>query len=118
MNQIETRFYETFRQKFPDEFEAYCLEPQHVIGIYKVDFLYDNEYVIEIDGHDYHKTKEQRHYDYNRERYLIKRGYKVVRFMGTEVFLQPENCVQELLDIQQEDIWRFMDRLERIQSGR
>lgn len=118
MNAIETKFYETFKEKYPEEFEAYYVEPQHVIGQYRVDFLYDNEYIIEIDGHEYHKTKEQRGHDYKRERYLLKRGYKIIRFTGTEVFTHPEKCVEELLEIQNEDIWRFMDRLIRIQSGR
>ena len=45
------------------------IEPQSPIGIYIVDFLfYTNvpncNFVVEIDGQESHKTKEQRYKDY------------------------------------------------------
>lgn len=69
-----------------------------VIGPYKVDFAYGC-CVIELDGHDYHKTKEQRDHDYKRERYLQKLGYIVIRFTGTEVFLDDRKCVVDMVNI-------------------
>lgn len=96
MNKIEQMFYEAFCRICPTQ--ADVIETQVVIGLYKVDFRL-KYYVIEIDGHDYHKTKEQREYDYNRERYLQRHGYFVVRFTGTEVFLDADKCVHELADI-------------------
>lgn len=74
------------------------LEPGMIIGPYKVDFLYGN-CVIELDGYDFHKTKEQRDHDYKRERYLQKRGYIVIRFTGTEVFLEARKCVIDMVYI-------------------
>ena len=29
----------------------------------------------------------------------MKKGYKVIRFMGTEVFLDPHKCVMEMIEI-------------------
>ena len=109
MNEIESMFFEAFNgvlercksdsgyaNDFP--FILFWLKPQVVVGIYKVDFIF-NDCVIEIDGHEFHKTKEQREYDYVRERYLMKKGYKIIRFMGTEVFLDPHKCVMEMIEI-------------------
>lgn len=113
MNEIEQRFYNSFLfykeecnlelpyKKIVEIFEVLPsgeIESQVVIGPYKVDFVYDR-CVIEIDGHDNHKTKEQRDYDYKRERYLQKQGYIVVRFTGTEVFLNSRSCVREMIRI-------------------
>jgi very-short-patch-repair endonuclease len=101
MNEIEQMFYDAFIDEYVNPENKLCcsqeIEAQVVIGLYKVDFIINGKYVIEIDGHDYHKTKEQREYDYTRDRYLIKRGYVVIRFTGTEVFLQPDKCAVEAL---------------------
>jgi very-short-patch-repair endonuclease len=96
MNKIEQMFYDAIMRRY-DDFPCE-VERQKVIGIYKVDFAH-SQIVVEIDGHDFHKTKEQREYDYKRERYLMKNGYVVVRFMATEVYLNPDQCVNEFLDI-------------------
>lgn len=69
-----------------------------VIGPYKVDFTY-GICVVELDGHEYHKTKEQRDYDYKRERYLQRCGHIVIRFTGTEVFLDARKCVIDMIFI-------------------
>lgn len=109
MNEIETKFFNAYLEElkrfsydaeYANNYPYYLwyLKPQEVIGIYKVDFLFD-EYVVEIDGHEFHKTKEQREYDYKRERYLMRNGYKVIRFMGTEVFLDPQKCVMEMIEM-------------------
>lgn len=101
MNEIEQKFFTAYLDYWgiTAEDESCVLIPDFQIDIYKVDFIYQEKYVIEIDGHDFHKTKEQRFQDYQRERYLQKKGYTVIRFMGTEVFLNPEQCIEELLEI-------------------
>lgn len=96
MNEIEQAFYDAWL-KTSDEC-VFELEPQKPVGIYVPDFVY-GDCVIEIDGHEFHKTKEQREEDYKRERYYIKKGYYVVRFMATEVFLDALKCVQEATEI-------------------
>lgn len=99
MNDIEKLFYNAFLKFEEIEDGTPCdLLPQQVVGIYKVDFVYA-DCAIEIDGHEHHKTKEQREYDYKRERYLLKNGYIPVRFTGTEVFLDAYRCVEEMYEI-------------------
>lgn len=109
MNEIELRFFNAYLDElnrfnkdadYANNYPYYLfyIKPQEVIGIYKVDFVY-NDCVIEIDGHESHKTKEQREYDYTRERYLMKKGYHIIRFMGTEVFLDTHKCVMEVIEI-------------------
>jgi very-short-patch-repair endonuclease len=111
MNAIEQRFYDAGKNYFEEIAGDYMdsskwIENGKVIGPYRVDFYYEepvqdlvNKFVIEIDGHESHKTKEQRDSDYKRERYLQKNGYHVIRFMGTEVFLDALSCVEEFLEV-------------------
>lgn len=40
--------------------------------------------VIELDGHEFHKSKEQRTYDAARQRKLQGLGYTVIRFGESE----------------------------------
>lgn len=101
MNEIETLFYNEICNYVSKE--DYEIQP--IIGIYKPDFLLYKHYIIEIDGHEYHKTKEQREKDYKRERYLLKKGYLVIRFMATEVYLNANKCFLEVVD---EIIPKFM----------
>ncbi|MFD3219934.1 endonuclease domain-containing protein [Staphylococcus saprophyticus] len=55
---------------------------------------------IECDGHDFHeKTKEQVKRDKQRERNLAKRGFKVIRFTGSEIYQDTQKCVAETLRI-------------------
>lgn len=104
MNDIEKMFFETYEDIWDRSsqenigYAIFDLIPQVKIGVYLVDFVY-RDCAIEIDGHKYHKTKEQREKDYKKTRYLIKEGYHVIRFMGTEVFIDPLGCVMEMVKI-------------------
>lgn len=74
----------------------YGIVPQYEVGNYRVDFaVLDKNIAIEIDGHDYHKTKEQRTNDAERERNLELLGWKVIRFTGSEIFKDTEGCVNQ-----------------------
>lgn len=58
---------------------------------------------IELDGHEWHeKSKRQVEYHKERERFLIAKGWALIRFAGTEVVKHPEKCVREALDF----IWK------------
>jgi len=111
MNNIEQMFYDAWQAESNYPKNELCCEhsliPQIVIGIYRVDFVADDNVVIEIDGHDYHKTKEQRESDYKRERYLMRKGFTVIRFTGTEVYLSPNECALEALRIADDYIMRY-----------
>lgn len=80
------------------------LMPQHPVGKYRLDFsIPDKMIAIELDGHDYHKTVEQRTHDAQRDRWLSKQGWTVLRFTGTEIFNYPDKCIDEIcsyLDIE------------------
>lgn len=55
---------------------------------------------VEIDGHEFHeRTKEQAARDKFRDRKLVRDGFRVVRFTGSEVFANVGSCWTELLGI-------------------
>ena len=111
MNEIETLFFNKVMSRYDD---LMCdIEIQPTIGIYRPDFIIEGS-IIEIDGHEYHKTKEQRENDYKRERYFYKKGYTTIRFMGTEVFLDAEKCANEAIEISQQI---EMDKIEACVAG-
>jgi very-short-patch-repair endonuclease len=113
MNEIERKFAEALCQEcnvssLEDmlEEEQHCLSectPQYPIGIYIVDFYMkdceSNEFVVEIDGHDSHKSKLQRYDDYVRERFLQRKLITVIRFTASEVFVDAGKCARECLEI-------------------
>ena len=113
VNDIEKMFYDAYICEYVNPENKLCctqeIEPQVVIGIYKVDFVINGEFVIEIDGHAWHNTKEQREQDYKRERYLLKNGYTVIRFMGTEIFLSCNLFAKETLMLVETLIMRRFD---------
>lgn len=87
---IELSFFIYSLNKIPE------LKPQIIVGPYRVDFAVPNKKVlIELDGHDFHKTREQRTYDAKRDRYLLTHGWKVLRFTGTEINKDVMACVDE-----------------------
>lgn len=69
---------------------------------------------IEIDSHIWHeKTKEQVQYHKKRERFLIKNGWKLLRFTGSEVFKNPAKCVNEILEIANEARENYHREIEK-----
>lgn len=82
---------------------AGLIESEHWFGDaekharYRVDFiLKDARLIIELDGHEYHSTKEQLEKDTIRQRYLTRAGYSVIRFTGREINRDPAACVDEV----------------------
>ena len=59
----------------------------------------DLKYVIELDGYEYHSSKKQMEYDYERENNLKELGYKVIRFTGSQVYKNPFQCVVKFMNI-------------------
>lgn len=65
---------------------------EHADRRYRLDFLvhYDGRGVaVELDGHEYHKTKEQRSYDAERDRWLKARGIRDAVFRALPVIVLP-----------------------------
>ncbi|QQE80900.1 endonuclease domain-containing protein [Alicyclobacillus sp. SO9] len=77
------------------------------IGSYRVDFLLSTlkkQLVIECDGHDFHeKTKKQAARDKKRDRDLIKMGYTVIRYTGTEICNDVDKILFELDELLLDD---------------
>ena len=100
MNEIEQMFYDAFIAWGEEESSIASQVP---IGIYIADFvIYGRSIIpaiIEIDGHEFHKTKEQRFADYKKERYFMSEGYAVVRYMGSEIFVDAAKCADEAMSL-------------------
>lgn len=58
------------------------------------------QFFVEIDGHEFHeKTKEQVRHDKLRERNLLEDCDGIVRFSGSEVYDDPDECAYETLEL-------------------
>ncbi|WP_241120334.1 endonuclease domain-containing protein [Achromobacter xylosoxidans] len=86
------------------------VETQALVGKYRVDFLLRQvgigpedivtPVVVELDGHAFHdKNKFQRAYEKARDRFLVKKGLKVLHFTGSEVCADPFKVAFEALDL-------------------
>lgn len=54
--------------------------------------------VVECDGHEFHeKTPEQAKKDKSRDRDLLTCGYPVMRFTGSEIYLHPLKCAEQVI---------------------
>lgn len=83
---------------------------------YRVDFLvgvghphYQKgvEFVIEVDGHDYHeKTKSQAARDKKRDRDLSNEVDGIIRFTGSEVYNDPLGVAEETMSIISKNVWK------------
>jgi len=70
---------------------------QEKIGKYRVDFFFPkSNLIVEIDGREYHSSTEQRQKDFERELALIKKGYTVLRFTGSQVYKDTQGCVDKI----------------------
>lgn len=72
-------------------------ETQKKIGKYRVDFFFPQaNLIVETNGREYHSTPEQNEKDFKRQLDLIKKGYTVLRFRGSEIHRDAEGCVIEI----------------------
>ncbi len=117
------RLIECSRAEAP---RAICA-PQVQIGPYRVDFLFAIDLMgdeppclvaVECDGHEYHeKTKAQAARDKARDRDIIGRGIKLLRFTGSEIWRDAGGCAAEVLAFLNSEFseshWRSHRRIER-----
>jgi very-short-patch-repair endonuclease len=80
--------------------------PQESVKGYLPDFILTHipgvallKVVIELDGHDYHSTPDQRDYDTARDRILMMAGWQVVRFTGKQINRDCAGCVRETVGL-------------------
>jgi hypothetical protein len=110
---------DTWISRFNQDFdEKIVIEPQHMvtidnsetffidIAVYTKIFLrkdkktvFENKIAIECDGHDYHSTKPQITRDNKRTRKLIKEGWSVLRYSGSEIYKESKT---ELIEVTNE----------------
>jgi very-short-patch-repair endonuclease len=98
---IESMFWNVVSDEESEGF-IFGLIYQHKVENYIIDFAfkhYDFKLAIELDGHDYHKTKKQRTYDAKRARKLSELGWEVIRFTGSEIFKDSLGCALEVKKI-------------------
>mgnify|MGYP006416516529 FL=1 len=70
---------------------------QKQIGPYRTDIYLEMEglkIVIECDGKEYHQDKSK---DDERDKYLLDRGFIVLRFTGSEICKSPQNCAISII---------------------
>lgn len=73
------------------------LDAQISVGPYRIDFAHiPSRIAVELDGHDFHKSRQQRTHDARRDRYLSEHGWRVVRFTGSEIHRDTKKCVAEV----------------------
>lgn len=99
---IENEGFSFVEEKFYD----FCLknnieiERQKPIGKYFADFYFkENNIVLEIDGREFHSTKEQLEHDEKRNVFFNNLGYKVLRINGHIANTYPENIILVLRSI-------------------
>jgi very-short-patch-repair endonuclease len=87
-------------EKLGREFSEQGLDflTQVKIGKYRVDFLFPFEnLVVEADGWEYHSTKDQVKNDFQRDHYLARKGYRVLRFRAVQINRDIETCLDKIL---------------------
>lgn len=88
-SQYEVNYHDT--KYYPD----FCLS---IVDTNREKTIY--QIFVEIDGHEFHeKTKEQVRHDKLRERHLLEDCDGVVRFSGSEVYDDPDECAYETLEL-------------------
>lgn len=74
-----------------------AIQCQVQVGRYRLDFaVCKYKLAIECDGHEYHKTKEQRRHDAEKDRFLLADGWRVARFTGSEIVKDASACAEEV----------------------
>ena len=73
-------------------------EKQYGIGTKVVDFAFqEQKLVVECDGYKWHKQdKEQIERDIERDKYLAKKGWRVLHFSGVQIRRNIEGCINEI----------------------
>lgn len=111
---IETAFYDAAAAIHAvGDGLSFILSPQYVIASYRVDFaIVARQIAVELDGHEYHKSKEQRTSDARRDRVLMLNGWQTMRFTGSEVWKDAVGCVDSVVKLAE------MQSLKESRNGR
>jgi very-short-patch-repair endonuclease len=87
------------------------LWPQYIVAHYRLDFALIRvpdapqlKVAIEIDDQASHSSQGQRAYDTERERYLQRHGWTVVRFTASQLVKDAPACIRETAEIVNETL--------------
>lgn len=72
-------------------------KPQVKLGIHYVDFLVEHnnkKLIVECDGRDFHNP----HKDKERDKILEKFGISILRLSGSEIYHNPEKCIEKIIN--------------------
>lgn len=78
---------------------------QHKVNKYRLDFAFINKnqnisIAMEVDGHNYHeRTESQAVNDRRRDRFLTKKGWRVLRFHRQEIESDLSACMQQVKQV-------------------
>jgi very-short-patch-repair endonuclease len=81
--------------------EDWKLVPQYVLGPYRYDFAITRKKklaaLIECDGKEFHRTKDQLANDRAKDRLAEAKGVRIFRFSGSDIHRDPKSCVRDVL---------------------
>lgn len=78
------------------------VEAEQMVGRYRPDFVVRAyKLAVELDGHETHSSVEDRIRDGQRQRYLQRLGWTVLRFTGREIHQDADACAAEVMDFVQ-----------------
>ena len=76
------------------------MQPQLQTNVFRIDFAFPAAGLgVEIDGHNFHSSREQRRGDAQRDRALLMDGWSMMRFTGTEIEADATACAHEVARI-------------------
>lgn len=99
LSPIEKMFFDRWRAIY-----GFCLLWQYEVpGFrYRLDFAFPQQKVaIELDGYQYHSSKEQFTNDRKRQRELEMAGWRFVRFSGSEINKNLDACISQAYEFWQ-----------------
>lgn len=93
---LESPIEEAFWCALPSSLQSVC-QPQYPADPYRLDFAFPSVMLaVELDGHDYHSSRDQRTHDARRDRVLKMAGWETIRFTGSEIHADVAGCVSEV----------------------
>jgi len=99
---IELRLFKAFKAKKID------VIPQYKVKGYRIDLAYFPEgedaevkIAIECDGRKYHTLAKDKEWDREKNKFLRKEGWRVVRFTGRQINKDPYKLVNKVTGIAQ-----------------
>ena len=78
--------------------DGVIVKRQVEIGRYRVDFLFNDKLIVEIDGHEFHSGRDNANRDARRDATLRAKGYKLLRIPAYRVYHNPGAAASDVMD--------------------